>query len=88
MEYRATQIKMLREACLQAAVAATACHPESYSDGISPLTGHCAAVAYMVQATFGGDIVTGRITRKHGNHSWANASHYWNRLPEKDEQGI
>lgn len=51
MEYHARQIEILRKACLAAAAADT----ES-SDDLSPLTGHCAAVAYMVQASFGGDI--------------------------------
>lgn len=82
MEYRTRQIELLRKACVAAATAATACHPKSYKSGISPLTGHCAAVAYMVQASFGGDIVTGRITNRVKNHYWNKVTHYWNRLPD------
>lgn len=51
----------------------------------TPLTGHCAAVAYMVQASFGGDIVTGRITNRIKNHYWNKVTHYWNRLPDGTE---
>lgn len=71
-----THLKLLREACLTAADAATSCNPDSYYCRKSPLTGHCAAVAYMVQGMFGGEIVTGRV------QGW---QHYWNRLPDGTE---
>lgn len=80
-----THLKLLREACLKAAEANTACHPESYDIEVSPLTGHCAAVAYMVQGMFGGDIVTGRITNRIKGHFWNKVQHYWNRLPDGKE---
>ena len=71
-----THLKLLREACVAAAGAKTSCHPELYNAHKSPLEGHCAAVAYMVQGMFGGEIVTGRVT---------GITHYWNRLPDGKE---
>ena len=76
------QLKMLRTAALKAATSLTSCDPELYEDrkslGLqkSPLEGHCAAMACMIQGMFGGDIVTGRID---------GTSHYWNRLPDGQE---
>lgn len=76
MDSLAQQIKMIRDACLKAASAGTSCYPDSYLAKKSPLEGHCAAVAYMVQGVFGGEIVTGRVQ---------GVSHYWNRLPDGKE---
>lgn len=57
---------------LSAASADTAFSPEFYDRTKSPLHLHCGAVACIVKALFGGDIVTGRIK---------GVQHYWNRLP-------
>ena len=70
------RLKILREACLKAAHAATCCYPQHYDENKSPLDGHCSAVATVVQATMGGDIVTGLVE---------GVRHYWNRLPGGQE---
>jgi hypothetical protein len=69
---------IIRNAMLRAACAETSCRPERYRKKKvkSPLYLHCAAAAIVVQAVFGGDIVTGRVK---------GSSHYWNRLPDGKE---
>jgi hypothetical protein len=69
------QFEIIRKACLNVASAETACWPDIYKKTKvkSPLFLHCAAVATVVQAIFGGEIVTGRVN---------GVSHYWNRLPD------
>jgi len=67
---------VLRKICLKVASAETSCFPQVYDSKISALHGHCGAVATMIQATMGGDIVTGRIN---------GIQHYWNRLPDGKE---
>lgn len=75
-------LEILREAALQVASAETSCYPDFYEHrqrkGLlkSPLDGHCAAMAHLVQGVYGGEIVTGRIE---------GAPHYWNRLPDGTE---
>ncbi len=78
-----SKLKLLRKAGLRAACAATACDPINYFEHHkkhSKLMGHCSAMAYVVKATCGGDIVSGRIKWKDGY-----AGHYWNRLPDGTE---
>ncbi|MGG2352445.1 hypothetical protein ACE4Z7_24935, partial [Salmonella enterica] len=38
----------------------------------SPLTGHCGAASYVVQALFGGEILSGSVDGER---------HLWNRIP-------
>lgn len=69
-------LRLLRRHGQAVATWETACNPVSYAtaNGLyGPLYLHCAAMAVVVKATCGGDIVQGRIDGK-----W---SHYWNRLP-------
>lgn len=77
-----SQLEILREAFLKAASAETSCAPGYYEDQkekgtlLSPLLGHCGAVATAIQAAMGGVIVTGRVKDE---------PHYWNRLPDGRE---
>jgi hypothetical protein len=70
------EIKAFRENAMRVAAEDTAYDPAAYRSSIqsggSPLTGHCGAVAYVVQEQFGGDIVEGRVGKER---------HIWNRLP-------
>lgn len=70
--------KRLRKVFLKSACAETACWPEQYrkKKKKSPLYLHCAAVATVIQALYGGDIVTGKVK---------SITHYWNRLPDGKE---
>lgn len=73
------QLEVLRRVGLQAAGPYTSCDPYEYAhmaSQTSPLWGHCAAMAYLVQAVAGGVIVQGRVK---------GISHYWNRLPDGTE---
>jgi len=68
----------IRKALLKSAGPDTACWPEQYRRKRvkSPLYLHCAAAATVIQALYGGVIVTGRIKGE---------PHYWNRLPNGEE---
>lgn len=71
MERIDAQLAELRKAMLSVV------HVErKYTDWCSPLTGHCVAAALMVQACFGGVLVTGKVN---------DCPHYWNRLPDGRE---
>lgn len=69
------EITVIKKACIAVASAETSCYPEAYDSSKSPLDGHCAAVATMLQGIFGGDIVTGRVK---------GITHYWNRIDGKE----
>lgn len=73
-----SSLEIVREAMLKSACAETSCYPDEYERKKvkSPLYMHCAAAAIVVQALFGGDIVTGRVKE---------IQHYWNRLPNGTE---
>lgn len=64
----------LREAMATAARSDTAY--AEYDPGISPLHGHCGAVAHLVQSKFGGEILSGTVDGQR---------HFWNRLPSGEE---
>lgn len=68
----------VRNALVKAACAETSCWPDEYRRKKikSPLYLHCAAVATVIQALYGGDIVTGTVK---------DITHYWNRLPDGKE---
>ena len=68
----------IREAMLRSASPETSCNPNRYRRKRikSPLYLHCAAAATVIQASFGGDIVTGKVK---------GITHYWNRLPDGTE---
>lgn len=72
---RLTQLTTIKKACEAVASAETCCYPEAYDREKSPLDGHCAAVATMLQGIFGGDIVTGKVK---------GIRHYWNRIEGKE----
>lgn len=72
----AATLNIIRKACLKVAAAETSCFPEHYDKSISPLHGHCSAVATVVQACLGGEIVSGRVN---------GVAHYWSRLPDGSE---
>ena len=71
------ELQRLRAAALQVAAEDTAFSPSAYAaalaDGRSRMTGHCNAMAYVVQSHLGGDIVEGKIDKER---------HMWNRLPQ------
>jgi len=71
------ELQRLRAAALQVAAEDTAFSPSAYAaalaDGSSRMTGHCNAMAYVVQSHLGGDIVEGKIDKER---------HMWNRLPQ------
>lgn len=64
---------MLRSACEQTAASAGRYRRKRVK---SPLFLHCAAAATVIQALYGGDIVSGRVKGE---------PHYWNRLPDGKE---
>ena len=66
------EIEMIRVASLAVACAETSCNPDQYSPIVSPLDGHCGAMATMIRGIFGGDIIKGKVKK---------TVHYWNRLP-------
>ncbi len=71
------ELQRLRAAALRVAAEDTAFDPSAYAaalaDGRSRMTGHCNAMAYVVQSHLGGDIVEGKIGKER---------HMWNRLPQ------
>lgn len=71
------ELQRLRDAALLVAAADTAFDASAYAaaiaNGRSRMTGHCNAMAHVVQSVLGGDIVEGRVGKER---------HMWNRLPQ------
>ena len=75
-------VAKLREAGLSVASADTSCWPKRYATLKkkgrlpSPLWAHCAPMAHVVRAVFGGDFMEGPVN---------GIRHFWNRLPDGTE---
>lgn len=75
-------LKVLRLTALKVAKSLTACNPHLYEQDqkagklLSPLTGHCVTLSFIIRGMFGGKIVWNRND---------NQPHYWNRLESGEE---
>lgn len=71
----------VRDQFLKVAAPDTAFSDQVYHDrkGVCDLTGHCAAVAHVLQQKFGGDLVRG-IVELELDGTLTEEVHYWNRI--------
>jgi hypothetical protein len=79
-------LQALRQALLAVASAQTAYDPTAYAERreVCPLTGHCAAVAYLVQQRLGGEQLSAKVTFRWAGQTLRD-THFWNRLPDGRE---
>ena len=73
--------KQFKKALLKVCSAETSADPNGWSS-INPTWGHCAVVAVLAQAIFGGEILRASLLETEFSFM---RSHYWNRLPNGKE---